>query len=351
MNFVADPDVFQASFQDDTCRAVLSKIGEEFNAHKFFFDFEETLDSKYREIFNSYYYDNFDHPAIVLLQRILSETVTNEDVTISGKCTDYWDWIQELGCATPVEPTLIGMLSCARDKDITLLLTGIDKATGAKRGLHKIETVRQVGNKFPWLNILFISQTELTVPLVKYRDETYLSNTVGGISIGQPINALQFKSKEFEPRAALLLQQLIPGLTCIAPPQRSKLVKEEQIDVYGYISGSHGINTVVIGECKLRREGNEDKAVEYGEIKQLLRKIEGARCYESTGRRKPVEGGPCDFVGILISNCTDIDEAARVLAASVQNVQLRFLTLTLSTRWESRLEWSVVNSRFVELND
>ena len=122
---------------------------------------------------------------------------------------------------------------------------------------------------------------------------------------------------------------------------------KEQIDVYGYRSTSAGI-IMVIGECKLRHEGNEKaKPVERGEIQQLRRKLIAARKYEAARRRKPADGDtPTQFEGILISNATDLDDEAEGLIDMESDFRLRFLSVTLPKGWEARQEWRIVAGRW-----
>lgn len=180
---------------------------------------------------------------------------------------------------------------------------------------------------FPWLEVAWAGKSTIDIPLAKFMDD----------------DVSKQKSKEFEPKSSLWLQDSDSDLKCITPPTKNE-IGGEQIDVYGYRS-TGGKKVVVVGECKLRREGNETvKPIEHSEIQQLRRKLIAARTYEASKRRKSSDGGiSLQFEGLLISNATDLDDSAKDLIDSENDFGIRFLSVKLPKGWEAEEEWRILS--------
>jgi len=325
MNFAIDPDVLEVSFQDIPCMAALNEIGRDFKSHRFFRDKEGVLESEYRHIFIQKYETNHEHPAVVLLQRILSEDGNIED-TISS-IHSIREKLECLGCSQPVEPELLGMVANARNDGLILAMVGYDALR--TRGLHN-ETIRwKVRKEIPWLDVRWFGRSRIEIPESDYSDNN------------QAI--IRARQDAFEAKVALWLQDHDPDLRCMTPPPKGK-VGAEQIDMYGYRRADDGI-IVVIGECKLRREGNETKSISVEEIQQLRRKVIAAMEYERSKRSS--EG--LTFEGILISNAQDVEEQAQQLIISEiskTNFKIRVLRVTIQKGWESSDDWRIVSGEW-----
>lgn len=328
MNLAIDPDVFRASFHEFPCQAALFELGAEIWAHRFFQDQDATIEQEYRLIFNEKYVET-DHPAIRVLQYILFEDGNPED-RLSAK-SHLRDQVERLGCSTPVEPELIGMLANARDLGLVLLMIGNETRHGRPRGLYDPELFRAAGKIIPWLDVRWAGRSITQIPHSMYLDDA----------------VWRIKTTGFEPKVALWLQDNDQVLKCCTPPLKGE-IGGEQIDVYGYRRTDSGV-TVVVGECKLRHEGNEvAKPVERKEIQQLRRKLIAARCYEAAKKRRPAtECTPILFEGILISNAADLEDEAKELIDQEPDLRLRFLKVTLQKGWEARQEWRILAGQWL----
>jgi hypothetical protein len=324
MNFAVDPDVFLTSFRDIPCMAAINKISRDFPFHRFFRDKEGVLEREYRQIFNEKFKTNQEHPTAVLLQRILFEDGNIED-TISS-IHSIRNKLERFGCSQPVEPELLGMAANARDVGLILAMVGYDADYLRKRGLHKETTRWEVRKEIPWLDIHWFGRSRIEIPESDYSDNN------------QPV--IRAKQDAFEAKVALWLQDNDPCLRCVTPPPGGK-VGTEQIDVYGYRHADDGI-TVVIGECKLRREGNETKSISVEEIQQLRRKVIAAMEYERSKRSSK----GLTFEGILISNAQDVEEQAQQLIISETTFKIRVLCVTIQKGWESSDDWRIVSGEW-----
>jgi hypothetical protein len=328
MNFAVDPDVFQASFLEIPCLAALNEIGRDFASHRFLRDAEGVLEREYRQIFNEKYKTGDEHPAVVLLQRILFDDGNPED-TISS-INPITTRLVSLGCSHPVEPELLGMLANARNLGLILAMVGHDADYLRKRGLHD-ETVRwRVCKEIPWLDIKWIGESRVEIP-----ENDYSANNPPSI---------RAKQDAFESKVALWLQDDDPSLRCITPPSKGK-VGNEQIDVYGYRDASTG-KTVVVGECKLRREGNEEKQIAAKEIQQLRRKVIAARKYEEAKKSLSRDGISVEYEGILISNAIGVEDQAQRLIESETDFKIRVLHVTIKKGWETSDELCITQGRW-----
>lgn len=332
MNYLIDPDVLQAAFDDFSCMASLNKIMTEVQVHRFYKDTDTIIELEYRRIFNEYR-DREDHVSIGLLQRLLFEDGNSED-TISSQCI-VRDLIELGDHLFPVEPELIGMMANARAIGLTLMLVGSDNLDSVRpRRLHNPEFCRSIGRKIPWLEVEWASRARVDIPRSTYRDTDFSAT----------------RAREFESRAALWLQDQDPHLRCITPPPKGQ-VGGEEIDIYGYRYNSDE-TTAVIGECKLRREGNEtEKPVKRSEIQQLRRKLIAAREYERARKRSPNDMDiPTKYEGVLVSNANELDDEARSLMEEEKELILRVLGVELSSGWETQHIWKILSGHVLFSN-
>ncbi|MDW8233847.1 MAG: hypothetical protein RMJ54_13800 [Roseiflexaceae bacterium] len=327
MNIAIDPDVFRLSFYDSRCQVGISEVGRAFTSHRFFRDDQGVLEKEYRQMLIEKWEKNPEHPSVVLLQRILSEDGDDRDL-LPPLCS-VRDQFLSLGCSHPVEPELLGMLANGRDVGLVLGLVGYDAEYTRPRGLHKENIRWQIRKIIPWLDVVWIGKSNIDIPESDYSESN------------EPL--IRAKSKLFEPKSALYLQSQDNFLRCIPPPAKGD-IGGEQIDVYGYRTTDGG-TTVVVGECKLRRCGNESKLVEAGEIQQLQRKVIAAQDYETKRNRgkNPIHA----FEGILITNATGLDESAIRFVQSEQAFRIHVLRVTLSSDWETSDEWRITNGEWL----
>lgn len=338
MNYAIDPDVFIASFSELPCEYALSQLSIEASSHTFYRDREGRLELEYRRIFSENYDTAlFEHPALRLLQQILIEDGNPED-TLSS-VNPVVDKLRQF-CPEPVEPELLGMLANASRFGLSLVLVGHDAPYIRQRGLHKPDVRWTIRRQIPWLNITMAANTKLLLTQVKYMEY--------GVD-GEVIeNAPEIKAKEdaFDAKVAIWLLDQDSSFRCTTPPSEKEC--GEQIDVFGHRLLDNNTQTTVIGECKLRRRGNESKHIESKEVQQLLRKLKAAQRFAKRNY-EPRQSPPLKFEGILISNATGIDEWARELILSESEFNIRVLSVSLDSDWETSQQWGIVSGQWLEI--
>lgn len=331
MNLAIDPDVFIAAFDQFNCLGALTKIATEAAAHRFMRDQEAVLEREYRSIFsNRFCEETSEHPAIRLLQQILFEDGNSEDEMSS---TDpLVERFRELGCTEPVEPVLLGMMANGCKIGLVLMMVGSPMPGIRARGIHDVRVRWQVRKKLPWLDIIPAANTQITLPRLDYKDD----------------NPPHIKAKEdaFESKAAIWLQDQDSQFRCATSPT-ARRIGGEQIDVYGYRATEDG-TTVIIGECKLRRHGNETKLIESGELQQLRRKVIAAQRYETTNsRKKHSQQENLSFEAILITNADGLDDTAKELALNESDFSIRVMRVTLPSDWETSDKWGIIKGEWL----
>lgn len=332
MNFAIDPDVFIAAFDHFNCSAALTLIASQVAAHRFIRDREAILEKEYRHIFsNRFSQDTAEHPAIRLLQQILFEDGDSKDEL--SALHSLVEGFKELGCREPVEPVLLGMMANGRQLGLALMMVGTNLPGIRIRGIHDEKIRWEIRKQIPWLNVFTATNTQVTLSQLDYEDD----------------NPPHIKAKQdaFEAKAALYLQDQNPDLRCITPPPQGKM-GGEQVDVYGYRTTESG-TIVVVGECKLRREGNEEKLINSTELQQLYRKVIAARDYETNNRRrKSIKQAELSFEGIFITNADGLDETAKALLRSGLDFRVRVMRVVLSKNWEATDKWGIVRSMWLD---
>lgn len=329
MNIVVDPNVFSASFHDENCSLGIIEISREIRFYRFFRDKEGVLEREYRKIYNQQFQNNPEHLSISLLKYILFEDGATKDL-VSHLC-DLRETFEQNGCSRPVEPELLGMLRNGRDIGLVLGMVGYDAEYISPRGLHKEEIRWKIRKLIPWLRIKWLGKSKIEIPESDYSNGS------------DPLIAA--KSDAFEAKSALYLQSREDTIRCVVPPNRGE-IGGEQVDVYGYRTAADGTTTVVIGECKLRRCGNEGKLVQAEEVQQLREKVIAAQEYEA--KRNKRQHTVSSFEGILITNAEGLEETARELVQSEGKFRIRILLVKLSKGWETSNEWRIVNGKWLD---
>lgn len=329
MNIIIDPNVFRASFHDENCKLGVIAISREIKFFRFFRDKQGVLEREYRQIYNQQYKNDSEHLSISLLKYILFEDGEVGEI-VSNLC-DLQEKFKQIGCSSPVELELLGMLRNGRDIGLVLGMVGYDAEYISPRGLHKEEIRWKIRKLIPWLHIKWFGKSKIEMPESDYSTKS------------DPLIAA--KSDAFESKSALYLQSLEDTIRCIVPPNKGD-ISGEQVDVYGYRLAADGTTTVIIGECKLRRCGNEGKLVEAEEVQQLREKVIAAQKYEA--KRNKIQHTISSFEGILITNAEGLEETARELVQSEDKFRIRILLVTLSKDWEKSNEWRIISSKWLD---
>jgi len=337
MNLAIDPDVFIASFFELPCEYALNLLSTEVSSHRFHRDQEGRLELEYRRIFSEKCKDAalVEHPALRLLQQILVEDGNPED-----NLSSVHSAVEELMpfCPEPVEPELLGMLANASRLGLTLMLVGHDAPYARQRGLNNPEVLWKTSRRIPWLDIIWAADTRPTLSRITYR--------VGGEKSDTPPE-IKAKEDAFETKVAVWLQDAEPSFRCKSPPSKTQC--GEQIDVFGYRAVGHDMMIVVVGECKLRRRGNESKPIACTEVQQLLRKLEAGRRFVKRNLAGLGESTQLQFEGILVSNALDIDEWAKELILSESEFNIRILCVSVNSDWETNQQWGIVSGRWLDV--
>jgi hypothetical protein len=169
----------------------------------------------------------------------------------------------------------------------------------------------------------------------------------------------------FELQSGCFLQTQDPQLRWIKTPPGMG----EQIDVYArkeYRIACESVLEVLVGECKLRREGNEDnKPISSGEIEQTFQKMYAAARYEhrrlSASKQDQVLrirgaliSNVFDFVGekedtvLCIKNHLDRNWPRKVYDLSIY-IELVFMQAQLPSGWMDRSDWEIEKLMVVEI--
>ena len=318
MLIAIDPDVFVASLRDVSCEQMLFQIYNHLELLRVALDDSHKIVAEYYDFLEKHE-DRFEkHVAVQLLQIIL---LGDESITLplpTRLLPSVQKVVTRYKCTTPLEPQLIGMAANAKHLRLRLLLAGMGFSRLRHRGLNNPQVRRALKKEIPWLEVNFASERK---------------------EIFAPSSIMHEKARTFECLVAIKLQTLHPNLRCIETPEGVKalLKKQEDVDLYGY---EQNCNTLVVwvGECKLRREGNErDKPITSAEIAQLRLRMQKASQYESS--RTDLAGQTVQIKGLIISNAEKFfDDLARQEA---QKIGAEFWHAKLSSGWTTDHHWYI----------
>lgn len=310
-----DPDVLVASVHEDyMCEAALLGIVQNLGEHRFAVDNAE-IEAEYYEFFGSYCNSKVGHPAITILECLINNSLSVGVPIPNHRSPSLETEIMARKCTTQVEPELLGMVENAKDTGLKLLLVGDCSARKPvrHRGLCDPAIKHQIWKALPWLDVAFASETPVPSPFSE-----------------QPEHEVQ--TRIFELLVPQSLQEITPMLRCVPKPS----LIPDQIDVYGYVS-EKDVLTIVVGECKLQKEGNENKLMPTKYVGQLRREVEAARQYETRPDRKG-KSREIRVRGLLISNSYGLEEDALEL---LKEYQLEYWRASLPTHWSSKLVWNI----------
>jgi len=315
MLWVIDPDVYTAALVNPACNDALRKIVSRLHLDHFAVD-NKTIKREYTDFFTKYYESKPDHPGIEILARVLN--LSGNCQQISSDYTAYQAAIDALGCIEAVEPHLLAVVARSEMLSPILVLPGAGAAMPRKRGLHDPAILRKAKKCWPWLDVRDACETQ--------------------ISLQPPVREQHAKkgSGAFESLAALALQDQDPQLRCKQPPPIKKYGRE--IDVFGE-KKVDGVWVIVVGECKLREEGNEAASIEYDDIKQVDEQAQAVEKYYRTVRKV----NNFRVERYIISNADNFDSAAKRKAQDLarNGHPVQFWQAKLTSGWSRRERWRI----------
>jgi hypothetical protein len=269
------------------------------------------------------------------LQRVLLETRDHdEQITLyfpSELSNKLSQKLQNYGCNTQVELELVGIVANAQHLGMKLLMVGESANRSLeKRWLHNANTSGRLKREISWLLVYLASHRE---------------------RIFEESDVMKYHARIFELQAAINLQTQHSRLHCIETPQqvKGKLQEKEgerggDIDLYGYEEFEDKL-VVWVGECKLRKEGQERRnLIKTKEINQLNRKIQAAGEYETNrsdlaGTLGKLSRKKVEIRGLIISNAEDFyDDLTRQEA---KRLQIELWQAKLLNGWMTNVHWHI----------
>jgi hypothetical protein len=343
-----DPDVFTAAESDLNSTLSLIGLSQKCSEMRFAVDGDE-IEREYLRLFFRYYKevtntedDNESLKAILKLLRIILDD-TDEYREVIANHRERWldQLIAKHGCTTKVEPELLGICQNAKGMGLVLLLVG-NKASRLglrNRGLRNAKVRWKFRSSMHWLDVRFTDDTDIVPAPVKEVPEKDLQDRL------------------FELQSGFHLQTQEPQLRCIPTPPGMG----EQIDIYArkeYREAGHPVLETLVGECKLRKEGNEEnKPIASGEVTQTFRKVYAAARYEHRRLSRSLARPIVRMRGALITNVFEFEGEKEdfVLCAinhlnanwpmSVHNlcssIEIDFMEASLPRGWTNRADWEI----------
>ena len=165
----------------------------------------------------------------------------------------------------------------------------------------------------------------------------------------------KMQDRLLELQAAFYLQDKDPHLRCIPTPPGIG----GQIDVYGRKEPiRESTLEILVGECKLRKEGNEvRKPIAFGEVTQTLDNMLAAARYEHRRLDGLKRTPTLKIRGALIANTSGFEGEQEDFYVCVQNylndhwpqsvlelcdeVELVLVQATLPSGWTNRADWEI----------
>lgn len=305
-----DPDVFFASEWGTKCEAYLSEIVRELPIHRLIVDNDE-IEYEYINALRSLR-DEKNHPASRILKEILQPNSINR-VHLSSDYDRILSQLASWGCKEPVEPRLLGVVSNNPRKGVTLILLGANNQRRT-RILHDSSILWAIQRYWPLLDVRFIDDIQIVHAEPLDRDHA------------------KKKSKAFETMCGIRIQDVNGMFRCVSPPLRSA-VQNEQIDIYGTLKTGSDY-AIVVGECKLRAEGNEDVLIDDGDIKQLYRKVSAVEYFlKNDGRAVSIQAW-------IVSNASGFNEDAKRMVRELEDyVPCKFWRAEITSGWSRKEDW------------
>jgi hypothetical protein len=317
MILAVDPDVIYASDVDRICRDSLWGLYEKQKQLRFAVDSGE-IQKEYLDYYKSHLGEK-ENPAIIILDQIIQGN-KEAYIKISSDCSEYLqNLITQQGCTTKVEPELLGMAE--NERGLVLYLVGDRSLHPQKtrhRGLHDPRVKREIGKFLTRLDVRFACDTKICTTMIDEAPEH------------------KAQSRIFELLAKEYIQEHDQALRCTKCPGEIR----EQIDVYA----SKKVNdtlSVIVGECKLWQEGNEDKKISVFDMRQLERKVLAVEKYYF----EKIEQQGCiklEVEGRIISNAIALDDDAFEVMKS-STASLAFWRADLPRGWSRKADWHIKN--------
>ena len=314
MIFLIDTNVIVASLTDSNCKHMLYQVFNNIEMLRIAVDDSAELVDEYYAFLEKYIDTEQEHVAVRLLQKTLLE---RDDIMLPlpTKLPSLFKDLFAEHEYTTIEEKLVRIVANAKHLGLRLLLAGkgISSSRLRPRKLDDPRVRRALQRQIPWLDIYFASQRKNILEL-------------------PPI--ANCNARLFELLTARFLQTHHATLRCVKTPVG---VKGEEIDLYGYESDGDTL-IVWIGECKQRQEGKEEiRPITIKEVKQLQRKMEAARQYESS--RTDLGKKKVQIKGLIITNAVDFFDD--YVGQEANRIGAELLSATLSTNWTNNEQWDI----------
>jgi hypothetical protein len=314
MFLVIDPDVFASARSHVNCQSVLLSIVGQLRAHQFAVD-NDVIKREYLALSKAN--RDSDHPSTVILRQILDDS-SELRVETSSDVNEFAGSLAALHITEPVEPHLLAMIARTEANAPVLLLPGATIAPRSRQ-LHDAAVCRTIRKRWcDWLDVRYASQVEPLFPPPVRVNHAYLD------------------SDRFELLVGYKLQEADSPLHCSQPPARREF--GEQIDVYG-TKTVDGMWVIVVGECKLREEGNESRPIDAEAIEQVDRKARKVEAHFR--RRRKVDNFRVERY--IITNATDVESNTKTEANILINAghPVTFWHAQLEKGWSRKKDWLI----------
>lgn len=321
MLWVIDPDVLTSAQNHPACQMSLLSILNQLRAHQFAVDNNE-IKREYLTFWKAY--RNTDHPGITILRQIFDD-LSGLSVEVSSDVAEFSDRLAALGVREPVEPSLLAIVARTEVNSPVLLLTGSTAAI-RKRQLHDAAICRIARNRWcQWLDVRYAGDTDFQIPSPVRERHADLDSAL------------------FEKSAALALQEIDSSLRFRQSPPKGTF--GEEIDVFGE-KKVKGRWTIVIGECKLREEGNESKQIGTEVVDQVDRKARKVEAYYRAKRK-------VDNFRIerhIVTNAVGVEPDAKAKASALTKIgyPVYFWQAKLERGWSRKKNWRIMKLSPIE---
>ena len=324
MLWIIDPDVFEASLTNELCSNALERIKTKIRSNSFATDKkdEQTIWSEYVKIYSKYKNSHEEHPAVQILGQIINMPASYHLVSSARK--PYNKIIGQFNCNAPVEPDLLALAANCAVNSPTLLLCG-EPVKIRERELHKPEVCRKIRNTYwSWLDV------------------DYASNKNAGTKRVLPEMANEL-SNPFELSVALFLNEIEENINYHLPPPEDKY--GGQIDLWGLGKSVEGKIITIVGECKLRNAGNENKDISLGEVEQVVERAETVK-----ERYKELRRDNFEVRIYIVSNANSMTPAAIEKAKTVtkSGFQIKHWKADLEDGWNRSGSLRVIDVSLID---
>jgi|694.fasta_scaffold72738_3 hypothetical protein len=328
MIIAIDPDVIVAMESDNSCVWTLHDLflkAIEYNIQ--FATDKGNIEFEYLQLYLHWLEIDPEHWIITLIQQILNDEFLRYEV--SSELEEFYAaTIPLLSDMEAVEPQLLGIAAniCKKNKKdasiLQLLLCGplVRHPKMRRRQLFQSAVESQLKITWPLLKIKFAGETTINSSLFD--------------------NYQHPKAKEFEKEVALTFPYIRSHIKVMRSPLPEKVNGKNigDMDMFGYEEYEDRL-IVVMGECKLREEGKEEKKpVACGELRKHFDRIEALKMNEILIQK--AAGRSIIIDGVFISNAIGFEYGADELA---KEYGIRVYQVELTKNWEREEQWKIKN--------